>query len=121
MFIGWFAPISKKKPLYFCFVINETNKWFEYAANNGNVDAQYSLGIYYNKINEYDKAFKWFEIAAKQNNKEAQFMLANMYYEGEVIDQSDSNAMYWYQKASEQGHVKATAYLQDLLYKLRNR
>jgi TPR repeat protein len=107
--------------IYYKNNTTESNKWFEYAANNGNVDAQYSLGIYYNKINKYDKAFKWFEKAAKQNNINAQFMLANMYYEGEVIDQSDSNAIYWYQKASEQGHVKATAYLQELLYKFRNR
>ena len=43
-------------------------------------------------------------------------MLANIYYDGEVIDQSDCNAKYWYQKASEQGHYDATNNLQMFKY-----
>jgi TPR repeat protein len=100
--------------------ITLANKWFKNAAKNGNVDAQYILGIYYTNKNEHDKAFKWLEKAAKQNNIEAQFMIANMYYEGEGIDQSDSNAIYWYQKASDQGHHEANTFLEQLQYKSRN-
>jgi TPR repeat protein len=94
-------------------------KWFTILAENGNTDVQYKLGIYYENINDHAEAFKWLEKAAKQNNIDAQFMLANMYNHYRDIDESDCNAIYWYQKASEQGHEDAKKNLQ-LITKSKN-
>ena len=73
------------------------------AANEGDADAQYNLGVmYYN--GEYvdkdlDKASKWIREAAEQGNVHAQYALGVMHFKGEGVDQDLNKAMQWYQKA----------------------
>lgn len=48
-------------------------------------------------------------LKAKANNGDvvAQFNLGNAYSDGEGVEQSHSQAVYWYRKAAEQGYAKA--------------
>ena len=54
-------------------------KWYRRAAEQGNVDAQYSLGDMYARgdgVPEDDaEAVKWFRLAAEQDHADAQFSL----------------------------------------------
>ena len=59
--------------------------WYTKAAEQGNVNAQWSLGFmyYYGEgvPQDYQKAFYWYTKAADQGNTDAQFYLGFMYNE----------------------------------------
>lgn len=66
--------------------IPEAIKWYTMAANQGDVDAQYNLGLIYADV-EYKsiddvKALKWFTEAANQGDKRAKIFLAFLYKDG---------------------------------------
>ena len=52
-------------------------EWYRKAAEQGNADAQFNLGLKYIKgegvPQDYIKACKWFNLAATQNNKYTEF------------------------------------------------
>ena len=78
------------------------------AARQGDVAAQLSLAIKYEKgdgVSEnYEEAVKWFRKAADQGNAQAQYNLGTMYFAGQGVVQDDSKAISWYLKAANQGH-----------------
>jgi len=80
-------------------------------AEQGNADAQYNLGVLYNKgegvPQSYAKAVKWFKKAAKQGLAVAQYNLGIKYANGQGVGKSYSKAVKWYKKAADQGHFKA--------------
>jgi TPR repeat protein len=61
--------------------------------------------------------FKAAKKAAKQGNVEAQSFLGLMYSEGLGVAQDYKQAVYWYQKAADQGYAEA----QNNLRRLRGR
>ena len=77
------------------------------AAENGNSEAQYIVGLIYNKEESFSQAAEWYRKAAMQGHAKAQFNLANKYYEGNGVRQNFKEAFKWYQKAAEQGHSQA--------------
>ena len=77
------------------------------AAEDGNPDAQYILGVMYYKEQNYSEAAKWYSLAAEGGNMKAQFNLGNKYYEGKGVKQDYKEAFKWYKKAAEQGHAQA--------------
>lgn len=89
------------------------------AAEQGNVDAQYSLGfIYYRgtlKPQDYSKASRWFQNAAAQMHAKAQNHLGFMYYHAQGIEKDVRKAMLWYQAAAEQG-ISAAQYMLGVIY-----
>jgi len=50
----------------------EAQKWFEVAANQGDADAQFNLGIMLHEARDAASAFRWFKEAATQGNPWAQ-------------------------------------------------
>ena len=64
-------------------------KLFTDAANQGDADAQYSLGLlyYYGEgvTQDYKKAVKWFTFAAEEGYAKAQFILGAMYFIGQGV------------------------------------
>ncbi len=80
-------------------------------ANQGNAEAQYNLGVVYDKglgvPRDYTEAAKWFRKAAVQGNAGAQFALGFMYGHGEGVRQNYAEAVKWYRKAAEQGVARA--------------
>jgi len=62
-------------------------------AEQGNANAQYNLGLMYQKgdgVPQDDKtALKWYRLAAEQGNASAQYNLGAMYYKGEGVPQDN--------------------------------
>jgi uncharacterized protein len=80
-------------------------------ADDGDVDAQYDLGIRYYSGDgvekDFGQAIKWFLMAAEQDDAQAQFNLGIMHGRGEGTDKDVSKSMQWLKKAAEQGHTEA--------------
>lgn len=95
-------------------VVGELSKAFlefQQLAVQGNVDAQFQLGLMLLNGLGVEKnqkqAVGWFEKAAKQGNLEAQAKLAFMYGAGFGVEQNLNMAFYWSYQAAQQGEVTA--------------
>ena len=90
-------------------------RWYLLAANNGHVDAQFNLGIKYDKgigVEQSDtEAFNWYFKAAKSGHPEAQFNLANTYRDGRGVEANMERAVTLYKAASFNGVSQAQANL----------
>lgn len=93
------------------------NYWTK-AANNGNVEAQYNLGLCYSQglgvpINK-KKAFDWYLAAAQRGNRDAQYNVGCYYYEGTGVSKDRYLAKQWWQKAADQGDPDAKEALRQM-------
>jgi TPR repeat protein len=106
-------------------------KWYQKAAKQGHIEAQYSLGYFYANdfhLKDYKKSAKWYRVAAEQGHVEAQFSLGIYYHHyagnnsflksflspiGFLAKSDRIEALKWYRKAAEQGHVQAQFNLGD--------
>ena len=92
-------------------IYKEAVKWYRIAADQGNANAQYNLGLmYYNGYGltkDYVEAVKWYRKAADQGNAKAQHNLGYMYYNGIGVKKDYVEAAKWYRKAAEQGNAKS--------------
>ena len=88
------------------------------AAERGNAEAQYNLGLCYEKgdgVEEnYYQAVYWYKKAAERGYIDAQFNLGVCYDYGKGVEQDYVQAAYWYKKAAEQGDAMAKEALQTL-------
>jgi len=90
-------------------------EWYIKAAEQGNRDAQYHLGIMY--VNgegvpkDYKKAVKWYTKAGKQGEPNAQYNLGYMYKHGLGVLPDYKKAVEWYTKAANQDYIKAQSNL----------
>ena len=86
-------------------------RWYRLAAEQGNAEAQYHLGVVYHfgrgVPQDYKEAVKWSKIAAEQGLAEAQYNLGLMYYHGEGIPQDYVLAYMWWNLSSSQGQKSA--------------
>lgn len=84
--------------------------WLPLAEKDNN-DAQYNLGILYQKGLGVEKnlktAFIWYKRAAANGNTDAMYNLGIMYDQGKVIYRSAKDATKWWQKAAELGNAAA--------------
>ena len=84
---------------------------FEVAAEMGDADAQYQLGLMYQKGKEYEqdfeKAVRWYTLAAKQGHVLAQFNLGLIYHKGNGMPQNYEAAVKWYRLAAERQNSRA--------------
>ena len=96
---------------------------FRPLAEQGNVYAQFNLGLMYNNglgvTQDYSEAVKWYRKAAEQGHADAQYNLGVMYAEGQGVTQDYSEAMKWYRKAAEQGDANAQYNLGVMYEKVR--
>ena len=88
------------------------------AAEQGYIDAQVMLGIYYGKrlYLDEEKAAYWYRKAAEQGDTVAQCQLGLRYATGKGIIKDNIQAAYWYRMAAEQGCGTAQAFLGDYYY-----
>lgn len=84
-------------------------------AEQGDVEAQYYLGIMYSDGDgiqrDYKKGFFWCEKAALQGYPEAQFVVADMYECGDGVERNIEKAIEWYKKAAENDNDDAKSEL----------
>ena len=81
------------------------------SAYEGDVDAQYDLGIMFivgeAVVQDYERAAYWISKAADKDHSGAQWALGLMYEHGEGVEQNYERAVYWYTKSAEQGDARA--------------
>jgi TPR repeat protein len=80
-------------------------------AKKGFAQAQYSLGIMYEKGKGVDlnlkKAKKWFQLAAQQGISKAQYKLGLIYRNGQGGEKNYSKAIKWWELAANKGNANA--------------
>ena len=95
-------------------------KYYKYAAEKNDSQAQFSLGAMYDMGNgvtqNYAEAMKWYLKAANQGKASAQNNIGVMYEKGQGVKQDCSEANKWYLKAAEQGYTPAQSNLGLNLY-----
>ncbi|MDU7463083.1 tetratricopeptide repeat protein [Haemophilus haemolyticus] len=95
-------------------------KLWEPLAEQGNVSAQFNLGLMYhlmyekapstsNKVEALSESIKWYKKAAEQGNVGAQLNLADIYENSIILNYAE--AMKLYEKLAEQGNPAAQAKL----------
>jgi len=88
---------------------------YQKMAEQGDVEAQFKLGIMYQYgygVTPDDKqAVEWYQKAAEQDYAEAQYFLGLMYADGNGVTKDVSQAVKWYQKAADQGDAEAQSNL----------
>ncbi|MBS0649271.1 MAG: SEL1-like repeat protein [Verrucomicrobia bacterium] len=84
---------------------------FKKAAEQGDAQAQYSLGLCYANgqgvAQDYKEAVKWYHKAAEQGYAYAQHNLGVCYGNGQGVAKDHQEAAKWFQKAAEKGNATA--------------
>lgn len=95
---------------------------FKQAALNGNADAQYELGVHYQKEQNYQEAEKWLKKAAKQGNPDAMTSLIDLgkkYKDGDGIKKNRRKAHDIFDYVGRKGSISAALEL-IVMYKELN-
>ena len=83
-------------------------------AKQGDADAQFSLGVMYEKgegvAKDNKAAVKWYTLAAEQGFADAQFNLGVMYVNGTGVVKDDVYAHLWWSIAASSGYKEAVKY-----------
>lgn len=99
--------------------LEEALQWFEKAANNGHVDAEYTLALYFlndEKFFNLDNGLFWLQKAATDDSIEAQSTLGFAFLNADYgLEEDPEKALYWITMAAEQGDEEATEFLASLL------
>ncbi len=81
------------------------------AAEKGDAEAQFNLGMMYSTGLGVEKeeaaAFRWIQKAADQGHGEAELILGLMFNEGIGTAKDESEAVRWYRKAADHGERRA--------------
>jgi TPR repeat protein len=97
----------------------EALRWFRKAADQGNADAQFNIGMMYENgegvTQDYAEALRWYQKAADQENADAQNHIGLIYVNGWGVAQDYAEAGRWFRKAADQGNATAQ-YNLGLLY-----
>lgn len=84
---------------------------FRAAADDGDVRAQYNLGIMFDNGHgvqqNYLEAADWYRVAAEADYADAQYNLGAMYSFGHGVPRDHAKAERWYRAAAEQGDADA--------------
>jgi TPR repeat protein len=94
----------------------EAARLYRLAADQGNAYAQYNLGVlcaagYGGLAKDEQEAARLYRLAADQDYANAQFNLGIMYLAGRGVTQDYVQATSLFQKAADQGHERAKAWL----------
>ncbi|GLR14748.1 hypothetical protein GCM10007907_35380 [Chitinimonas prasina] len=85
--------------------------WLEKAAAGGVMNANYVLGLAYERGDGVPVsqvlATRWFKLAAEQGHTEAQLDLGTQYFLGRGAPKDYAEAARWYEKAAEGGNMGA--------------
>jgi hypothetical protein len=89
----------------------EAMRWYRKAAEQGNADAQFTIGLLYENgwgvAQDYAEAMRWFRKVADQGNADAQDNIGGLYVKGWGVAQDYAEAMRWFRKAANQGNDDA--------------
>ena len=83
-------------------------------ADQGNSDAQSTLGIVFLEHSKAEIATYWFQLAAQQQHADAMHLLSELYYQGKAVERCETSAMMWLAKAANLGHSIARAQMRAI-------
>jgi TPR repeat protein len=93
-------------------------RWFRAAAEQGNAEAQCSLGWCYANgegvPRDEVEAVRWYRLAAEQGQPSAQINLGWMYERGRGVGQDYGEARRWYSRSAERGNAHAQCNLGEM-------
>jgi TPR repeat protein len=92
-------------------------EWLRKAAENGNAQAQYRMGLDSTCTSEQyycAKAFEWYQKAAEQGHSFACYKIGKYYATGNVVEQDLDKAAEWYKKAADKGMDMAATLLERI-------
>ncbi len=94
-----------------CMAQGEVVTTYRAAAEQGDAEAQYNLGMAYRNgegvPQDFEEAVRWFRAAAEQGDARAQYSLGVRYFSGEGVPQDYEQAVRWFYSAAEQDHTSA--------------
>ena len=82
-------------------------EYFKFGAENGDVCCMNSYANKLDEKGEHYEAVKWFRKAAELGHRTSQYNLALKYEFGTVVEKDIDKALYWYEKAAENGDEDA--------------
>jgi TPR repeat protein len=90
--------------------VETSNNYLE-AAEQGDAQAQYQLGLLYSEAQgvaqNHAEALAWFRKAAEQGVAASQYRLGRAYARGLGVEQNNEEAVKWLRKAAEKGDADA--------------
>ena len=91
----------------------EALKYFVLAAEIGNLKANYLLGVFYERNEDWGNAHKYILASAETNNKYAQYIVGFDFRYARGVEVDLKKAIYWFRKSAEQEYEKAQYELAD--------
>lgn len=89
----------------------EAIKWIGMAAELGNAEALFNMGVFYMEgmgcDQDMELSAKYFHRAARRRHPEAQFAYGDLLSNGWGVEQDEKKAIKWFSDAAENGHVEA--------------
>lgn len=89
----------------------EAIKWIGMAAELGNAEALFNMGVFYMEgmgcDQDMELSAKYFHRAARRRHPEAQFAYGDLLSQGWGVEQDEKRALKWFLDAAENGHVEA--------------
>lgn len=97
----------------------EAARWFRLAAEQGNIDGAYQLGLIYARggsdvAQDFSKAHDWLYKAAMGGHPNAQYFLGMMYINGDGVQVDEVQATVWFWLATTLGDEYARARLRTI-------
>lgn len=90
------------------------------AAEKGNDEAQYYIGLCYHDgkgvQKDLNKALQWLKKSAEKNNENALYQLGEWYLNGDGVRKDTDEALKWYRKSADKGGAKAMSKLGMFYY-----
>ncbi|RHZ60988.1 hypothetical protein Glove_350g114 [Diversispora epigaea] len=101
----------------------EAFKWYFKGAGKGDPMTQHNLGTCYKNsigIDEEDhiKSFEWYRRSAENGCADGQYMVGKSFYEGYGTGKDIVKAIYWSNKAKENGNINANTLLEEVIYQM---
>lgn len=73
------------------------------SAQDGQAEAQFNLAMLLQSEKQLTEAAKWYRLSAQQGFTKAQINLALLYQQGNGVDKSPEQMLFWMKKAAEAG------------------
>jgi len=91
--------------------LRDALKWFKMAAELGNIEAQYYLGLCYGRgegvSHDLTEAFRWYLAAAEHGHALSQYLVGCFYESGIKVEKNCAEAAKWFHLSAEQGYNNA--------------
>lgn len=116
--IEWVAESPPSSQLNDCYLLtrirnfSEAQKACREPARMGDARAQTNMALIAHAFQDYENAEYWAREAAPKSG-DACYLLAQMYAEGQGVEQSDKQAVRWYSQAASHGNSAAKLVLRE--------